>query len=136
MILSLSNGVNDYIAKVEQDTLSSYPLTIAKQSYDLTSMLTGDAGSADDSASDATAANDNDSSQESDEQGSIQVFTMLKDMFASVKSNDMASFKAFLDEGGDGISSEVSAIQYDYGILRSSIVPIRQTEPFSFRRTL
>ena len=116
LILSLSNGVNDYIAKVEQDTLSSYPLTIAKQSYDLTSMLTGDAGSADDSASDATAANDNDSSQESDQQGSIQVFTMLKDMFASVKSNDMASFKAFLDEGGDGISSEVSAIQYDYGI--------------------
>ena len=116
MILSLSNGVNDYIAKVEQDTLSSYPLTIAKQSYDLTSMLTGDAGSADDSASDATATNDDASSQEGDQQGSIQVFTMLKDMFASVKSNDMASFKAFLDEGGDGISSEVSAIQYDYGI--------------------
>lgn len=116
LILSLSNGVNDYIAKVEQDTLSSYPLTIAKQSYDLTSMLTGDAGSADDSASDATATNDDASSQESDQQGSIQVFTMLKDMFASVKSNDMASFKAFLDEGGDGISSEVSAIQYDYGI--------------------
>lgn len=116
LILSLSNGVNDYIAKVEQDTLSSYPLTIAKQSYDLTSMLTGDAGSADDSASDATATNDDASSQEGDQQGSIQVFTMLKDMFASVKSNDMASFKAFLDEGGDGISSEVSAIQYDYGI--------------------
>ena len=116
LILSLSNGVNDYIAKVEQDTLSSYPLTIAKQSYDLTSMLTGDAGSADDSASDATATNDDGSSQEGNQQGSIQVFTMLKDMFASVKSNDMASFKAFLDEGGDGISSEVSAIQYDYGI--------------------
>ena len=79
-------------------------------------MLTGDAGSADDSASDATATNDDVSSQEGNQQGSIQVFTMLKDMFASVKSNDMASFKAFLDEGGDGISSEVSAIQYDYGI--------------------
>ncbi len=51
LILSLSNGVNDYIAKVEQDTLSSYPLTIARQSYDLSSMLTGDAGSGDDAAS-------------------------------------------------------------------------------------
>lgn len=40
-ILALSNGVNGYIAKVEQDTLSSYPLTIARQSYDLTSMMTG-----------------------------------------------------------------------------------------------
>ena len=47
-ILALSNGVNGYIAKVEQDTLSSYPLTIARQSYDLSSMLTGDAGSGDD----------------------------------------------------------------------------------------
>ncbi|MFR3450812.1 MAG: hypothetical protein ACLTSX_03385 [Collinsella sp.] len=35
--------MNGYIAKVEQDTLSSYPLTIARQSYDLTSMMTGDA---------------------------------------------------------------------------------------------
>ena len=34
-ILALSNGVNGYIEKVEQDTLSSYPLTIARQSYDL-----------------------------------------------------------------------------------------------------
>lgn len=116
LILSLSNGVNDYIAKVEQDTLSSYPLTIAKQSYDLTGMMTGDAGSTDDSAPADASAVEADSSQEGSQQGSIQVFTMLKDMFASVKSNDMESFKAFLDEGGNGISSEVSAIQYDYGI--------------------
>lgn len=114
LILSLSSGVNDYIAKVEQDTLSSYPLTIAKQSYDLSSMMTGDAP-ADAVVSSDAQGDEEDGGGSSD--GSIAVFTMLKDMFASVKSNDMASFKAFLDEGGDGIRSEVSAVQYDYGIV-------------------
>ena len=38
-------------------------------------------------------------------------------MFASVKSNDMTSFKAWLDAGGDGIDKEVNAIQYGYGVI-------------------
>lgn len=120
LILSLSTGVNDYIEKVEQDTLSSYPLTIAKQSYDLTSMMTGDASDSSGGQQDAAsvqegATSDDDGSQIASNEP-IAVFTMLQDMFASVKSNDMASFKEFLDAGGDGIGSEVSAIQYDYGI--------------------
>lgn len=40
-ILALSNGVNGYIKKVEEDTLSDYPLTISKQDYDLSSMMGG-----------------------------------------------------------------------------------------------
>ena len=124
-ILALSNGVNGYIAKVEQDTLSSYPLTIARQSYDLTSMMTGDAGtsSGEDTAGAAgegTAGDDTASASHDDAQpepgDKIPVFTMLSDMFASVKSNDMASFKAFLDKDADELEGEVSAIQYDYGI--------------------
>lgn len=121
-ILALSNGVNGYIAKVEQDTLSSYPLTIARQSYDLSSMLTGDAGSGD--AADQVGSGDDadpDGSSSAgdagvDKSSSIPVFTMLSDMFASVKSNDMASFKAFLDQDADELDGEISAIQYDYGI--------------------
>ena len=107
-ILALSNGVNDYIARVEQDTLSSYPLSIAKQSYDLSGML-GEARSGDDSG-DVTDASQVNATQP------IPEATVLRDMFASVKSNDMTSFKAWLDAGGDGISDDVSAIQYDYGI--------------------
>ena len=121
-ILALSNGVNGYIAKVEQDTLSSYPLTIARQSYDLSSMLTGGAGSGD-AADQGGSGDDADPDGSSsagdagvDKSGSIPVFTMLSDMFASVKSNDMASFKAFLDQDADELDGEVSAIQYDYGI--------------------
>ncbi len=124
-ILALSNGVNGYIAKVEQDTLSSYPLTIARQSYDLTSMMTGDAGAAEtDDGADADADDGADHGSASkdavpetvDPKKPIPVFTMLSDMFASVKSNDMASFKTFLDEDAKELDGEVSAIQYDYGI--------------------
>ena len=48
-ILALSNGVNNYIKKVEEDTLSSYPLTISKQDYDLSSMMGGQGAADDDS---------------------------------------------------------------------------------------
>ena len=124
-ILALSNGVNGYIAKVEQDTLSSYPLTIARQSYDLTSMMTGDAGAAEtDDGADADADDGAEQGSTSkdvapetvDPSKPIPVFTMLSDMFASVKSNDMASFKTFLDGDAKELDGEVSAIQYDYGI--------------------
>ena len=130
-ILALSNGVNSYIAKVEQDTLSSYPLTIARQSYDLTSILAGDgsdgdagasgsangaAGSGADAGADASSSTGSSAAAQPGKDDKIGVFTMVSDMFASVKSNDMTSFKQFLDTGGDGIRDHVSAIQYDYGI--------------------
>ena len=112
-ILALSNGVNNYIKKVEEDTLSSYPLTISKQDYDLSSMMGGQGTAGDgEGASDASAGADG-SVKKSDK---IPVVTAVKDMFASVKSNDMTSFKAWLDAGGDGIDKEVNAIQYSYGV--------------------
>ena len=113
-ILALSNGVNGYIKKVEEDTLSSYPLTISKQDYDLSSMMGGQ-GAADDEASNGEDLSDGTGGKA---QGTdkIPVVTAVKDMFASVKSNDMTSFKAWLDAGGDGIDKEVNAIQYGYGV--------------------
>lgn len=112
-ILALSNGVNDYIKKVEEDTLSSYPLTISKQDYDLSSMMGGQGAAEDDGGAGGASDSEDDSVEKSDK---IPVVTAVKDMFASVKSNDMTSFKAWLDDGGDGIDKEVNAIQYSYGV--------------------
>ena len=113
-ILALSNGVNGYIKKVEEDTLSSYPLTISKQDYDLSSMMGGH-GTTDGEASNGEdlSGGTGDKAKGTDK---IPVVTAVKDMFASVKSNDMTSFKAWLDDGGDGIDKEVNAIQYSYGV--------------------
>ncbi len=116
-ILALSNGVNNYIAKVEEDTLSSYPLSITKQSYDLTSMLTGDASAMTGASSEPADSSDAATSDATvDSSGTIPEFNMLTDMFASVRSNDLASLKAYLDSGTSGIEENVNAIQYDYGI--------------------
>lgn len=112
-ILALSNGVNNYIKKVEEDTLSSYPLTISKQDYDLSSMMGGQEAAEDDGGASSASAGADSSAKKSDK---IPVVTAVKDMFASVKSNDMTSFKAWLDDGGDGIDKEVNAIQYSYGV--------------------
>ena len=112
-ILALSNGVNNYIKKVEEDTLSSYPLTISKQDYDLSSMMGGQEAAEDDGGASSASAGADSSAKKSDK---IPVVTAVKDMFASVKSNDMTSFKAWLDDGGDGIDKEVNAIQYGYGV--------------------
>lgn len=114
-ILALSNGVNGYIKKVEEDTLSSYPLTISKQDYDLSSMMGGQ-GVTDDEASNGEDSSDDGTDGKAQGTDKIPVVTAVKDMFASVKSNDMTSFKAWLDAGGDGIDKEVNAIQYGYGV--------------------
>ena len=109
-ILALSNGVNNYIKKVEEDTLSSYPLTISRQDYDLSTMMDGHGSSA---TSDASVQDTGKTPKKSDK---IPVVTAVKDMFASVKSNDMTSLKKWLDAGGDGIDEDVNAIQYNYGV--------------------
>lgn len=114
-ILALSNGVNGYIKKVEEDTLSSYPLTISKQDYDLSSMMGGQ-GTADDDSPENVDSSDDSAGGKAKGTDKIPVVTAVKDMFASVKSNDMTSFKAWLDDGGDGIDKEVNAIQYGYGV--------------------
>ena len=114
-ILALSNGVNGYIKKVEEDTLSSYPLTISKQDYDLSSMMGGN-GTADEEAFKGEGSSDDATGGKAKGTDTIPVVTAVKDMFASVKSNDMTSFKAWLDAGGDGIDKEVNAIQYGYGV--------------------
>ena len=114
-ILALSNGVNEYIAKVEEDTLSSYPLSITKQSYDMSGML-GESAPADASSADASSDGPGSLPQAVSETDAIPQFTLLKDMFASVKSNDLKSLKSYLDSGDAGIGDKINAIQYDYGV--------------------
>ncbi len=102
-ILALANGVNDYIARVEEDTLSSYPLSITKQSMDLSGMLSED-------------ATQEQAAEKDDEPNQIPEFTMLTDMFASVGSNDLSGLKSYLESDPDDLDSYVNAIQYDYGL--------------------
>ncbi len=105
-ILALSNGVNDYIARTEEEALSSYPLTITKSSFDLTSLLGYSMGS--------TTSSSGESEETSGD--SIRQVSIMTDMFAEVKTNDLRAFREFLQSGESGIDPFVNTIQYTYSV--------------------
>jgi len=112
-ILALANGVNDYIAGVEEDTLSVYPLTIQSQGMDLTSMLV--AGS--DGAGSGSGSEDTDEGGGgAAPSGAIPEVSTVGSMFSSVGSNDLASLKTYLDGDGGGIDAQANSIEYTYDV--------------------
>lgn len=112
-ILALSNGVNNYITKTEEDALSSYPLTINKSSMDITTLLSSAMGTGGKSPSEP-----NESDQTGvDGSGEIRQTRLAADMFAKVKSNDLASFKRYLEGDASDIGRYAADVQYGYGIV-------------------
>ena len=105
LILSLSNGIQSYINQVQEDTLSTYPLTIEAEAADLSSMIEAMAGAASDT--------------EEHELDAVYSNVILYDLMDSLmnmdtKTNDLESFKDFLDSNGGDINTYTSAIQYVY----------------------
>lgn len=118
LILSLSNGVNQYIADIEEETLSEYPLQIQSSGLDMTAMLTDPAAGA---------------GGEEAEEADIQVGNMLTGMFSTVGTNDLESLKAYLDSGDSGIEEYTNAIEYAYNvspqIYSADTEEVRQVHP-------
>ena len=126
-ILALSNGVNGYIAKVEEDTLSSYPLTISKNAADISSLFAGMSGnSKDDKKKEANSDSDGDSAVQEDsgntnsaakaENTEIKQRNVLGNVFGSTRKNDLVAFKKYLDSKGNKVRRNASVITYNYGI--------------------
>ncbi len=104
LILSLSSGINAYIAMVQEDTLSTYPLSIQAETQDMTAMLTAMTGVAD-----TTDYSDSNMIHVDDSMGA-----MVSAMNATVK-NDLAAFKAYLEEHRDEeLADAISDIRYTY----------------------
>lgn len=103
-ILALSNGVNNYIAKVEEDTLSSTPLTITQSSFDVTSIMMQAGDYVHGDAEDGVAA------------GVIPESTIMADVLTDVKTNDLKSLRSFFEANGGDVNRYVNAIVYGYGI--------------------
>ena len=108
LILALANGVNAYIAKTEEDTLSSYPLTIQRSATDYSALLT------------QTQDGDGDSggTQSGAQSGSGQVGARdtLRSLFGSTSTNDLASLKTYLDSDGGDVDNYVRAVEYQYDV--------------------
>ena len=111
LIISLSTGVNDYIDNMERSTLSEYPLQILSSGMDLTSLLSGSSDSSSTSASGSTVRAD---STEAGEM--IPVRQLVTQMVSGITSNDLRSFKSYLESGSCTIAEDTTSIEYSYNV--------------------
>ncbi len=105
LILSLSSGTHDYIDRVQEETLSSYPLTIEGTSIDMTTVMT---------TMMSMAQGDETDTEESKIYPQNVMTEMMEAMFAEISANDLKSFKTFIESDESGIDDLVSDIKYSY----------------------
>ena len=107
LILSISNGVQSYINKVEEETLSSYPITIQESTVDMTSMIENMMG---ENQENEQTHNDN-KIYSSDVMGEL-----LTTLSSKIECNNLTELKKYIDAGNNGISDNANAIQYSYDL--------------------
>lgn len=105
LILSLSNGVQEYINSVERSTLASFPVSIQHETVDYTSLMT-------------SMMNVRDNAEENRDPDRIYTndisTEMMKTMLSEMQTNNLAEFKEYLESDPDGISASIEEIQYSY----------------------
>lgn len=103
LILSLSNGIQSYIDDLEEDTLTSYPITIQQATMDMSSMMSTMLGV---------------QKSEPHEDGLVHssniMTSMIDSIMQEITTNDLASFKAYLEQDGNEIAELCSEIKYSY----------------------
>ena len=111
LILALSAGINDYINQVQEDTLSSYPLTIQAESTDMTAMMASLMGA----RHSQTGGGEGGANPDPDRvYASTVMYDMMDSMLnAEVETNNLVAFKEYLDNGGGGIK-DMANIHYSY----------------------
>jgi putative ABC transport system permease protein len=107
LILALSNGISTYISYVQEETLTSYPISIYREEPDISAMI-------------GELMGDNSSSGEhptdEDKIYSSAVFFNLLNAFLApeMKTNNLRAFKEYLESGVlDGIDA---ILQYSYDL--------------------
>ena len=101
LILSLSNGFQKYVDKIQEDTLSSYPLTITSTSADMSSLLL------------SMISTDEDNKFTGNKVVEKQ---FISSMFSNVTTNDLKSFKKYINQNYNKIANDVLSIKYSYSI--------------------
>lgn len=106
LILSISNGIRNYIDRVQRDTLSSYPIQLQKESVDVSSMIENMMGNKDKNVD-----------HDKDKIYSNNIMTdMVNSMVAEVNSNNLKAFKSYLENHKSDVDGYISDIQYSYDV--------------------
>ena len=103
MILSLSAGVNDYIEKIQRDTMTSYPISITEQAFDLGSMMSDANWDGTENPADGVYSNP-------------AALKMMSSVSGSVTKNNLAAFKQYLEDPNSDIRQHLgeNGIVYSY----------------------
>ena len=101
LILSLSNGFQNYIDKIQEDTLTSYPLTITAETADATSML-------------LSMTTENAEGTVGKEE--VKETQNVKDMFTKIGTNDLRYFKSYLESNSKKVNEMTSLVKYTYNV--------------------
>ena len=101
LIMALSTGFQNYIDKIQEDTLSSYPLTIYEENADMTQMLLSMMGSTEDGSM---------------EDGKVYERQFVSSMFGNVSKNDLKSFKKYLENNYKVVEDDISSVKYGYSV--------------------
>ena len=105
LILSLSTGVNNYIARVQEDTLTSYPLSIEQATADMSSMM-------------LDFANQNNRKEHTD--GKIYsndlMTSLVETMASEIKTNNLKDFKKYLESNPSNLNDYINDIRYTYNL--------------------
>ena len=108
LILSLSDGAQNYIAETEESTMGSYPLTIQSTSVNMASMMGSMMGSAAETAAQTV------------EEGTVSSRDLVTNMVTSVadgaNENDMPAIKEWLESNPGDIEDITTAIEYTYDV--------------------
>lgn len=100
LILAVSTGFQNYIDTIEHDTLTSYPLTLMKESTNVTGILLNLTGNADGEVTD----------------GKIRENQVLTSSLGNVTQNDLMSFMNYYDGRKDELGKDVRLVEYEYNI--------------------
>ena len=106
LILSLSNGIQNYIDRVQEDALSTYPLTITSATADMSGMV--------------TALSEQNSGENQHERDAVYSSTVMSDLVDSMlnmefRANDLASFLDWMESEESGAMEHIGSIAKDYG---------------------
>ena len=106
LILSLSSGMQTYINKIEEDTLSSYPITVQEETIDMSSMMTS-----------MMKTNEENTEHEEGKIYSQSIIdNMLSTISTKIQNNNLKELKKYLDDENSEIRQYTNAIQYSYNL--------------------
>ena len=100
LVEAVSNGFQGYVDSIQEDTLTSYPLTIMQETTDISGMLL------------AMTAEDNENS----DTGTVKEEQYISTVLSNLSANDLPSFKKYLEDNYEEVEKNISSIQYSYSV--------------------